>query len=420
VHEALKPWTPSRQDPWDFDAAAHLWRRAGFGAPPHTVRATARRSPAEAVAAIVDGPARDTPGGELESIYEAVLGTGSADGLRAWLVSRMARCDHQLREKLALFWHGHFATSLLKVRHVPWMARQYRLFLDHGLGPFGALLGEITRDPAMIRWLDNETNRKGHANENYARELFELFTLGEGSYTEKDIQEAARAFTGWHILQDRFRLSRTLHDDGPKRVLGRVGRLDGDDICRIVLEEEACGRFLAGKLLAFFVHPRPKADVVAGFGELLRHSGYDTSTALRHLFGSRLFFAPKTRRALVKSPLEFVVGTARALEIKLDAPAAVPALRAMGQDLLAPPNVKGWPGHTHWINTATWLVRVNAAHALTRDLPDAGGPEDLEDLARALLGRPLPGPERERLAKSGAGRRDLVHALLSLPEAHLA
>ncbi|MHC4972503.1 MAG: DUF1800 domain-containing protein [Planctomycetota bacterium] len=416
MHEALKPWIPSRKDPWDFDAAAHLWRRAGFGAPPHTVRATVRLTPAEAVAAIVDGPARDTPRDELESIYESVLGTGSADGLRAWLVSRMARCEHQLREKLALFWHGHFATSLLKVRNVPWMARQYRLFLDHGLGRFATLLGEITRDPAMIRWLDNETNRKGHANENYARELFELFTLGEGNYTERDIQEAARAFTGWHVLHDRFHLSRTLHDDGTKTVLGRTGRFDGTDVCRIVLEEGACGRFLANKLLAFFVHPQPDAGVVTGFGELLRHSGYDTRVALRHLFGSRLFFARETRRALVRSPLEYVVGTARALEIRLDAPAAVPALRSMGQDLLAPPNVKGWPGHTHWINTATWLVRVNAAHRLTRDI--AVG--DLDDCARALLGRPLPGPERDRLAKSGAGRPDLVHALLSLPEAHLA
>ena len=417
MHEALKPWTPSRRDPWDLDAAAHLWRRVGFGAPPHAVRATLRRSPAEAVAGIVDGPARDTPSDELESIYESVLGTGSADGLRAWLVSRMVRCEHQLREKLALFWHGHFATSLLKVRHVPWMARQYRLFLDHGLGRFATLLGEITRDPAMIRWLDNETNRKGHANENYARELFELFTLGDGNYTEKDIQDAARAFTGWHILQDRFHLSTTLHDDGTKTVLGRTGRFGGADICRIALEEEACGRFLAKKLLAFFVHPQPTADVVAGFGELLRHSDYDTRAALKHLFGSRLFFAPENRRALVKSPLEYVVGTARALEIKLDAPAAVPALRSMGQDLLAPPNVKGWSGHTDWINTATWLARVNTARQLTQDF---GGAGDLDGSARALLGRPLPGSERDRLVSSGAGKRDLAHALLSLPEAHLA
>jgi len=417
MHEALKPWTPSRQNPWDFDAAAHLWRRAGFGAPEHAVRATERQSPADAVARIVDGPARDTPRDELESIYESVLGTGSADGLRAWLVSRMVRCEHQLREKLALFWHGHFATSLLKVRHVPWMARQYRLFLDHALGPFAMLLGEITRDPAMIRWLDNETNRKGHANENYGRELFELFTLGEGNYTEKDIQEAARAFTGWHILNDRFHLSRTLHDDGTKTVLGRTGRFGGADICRIALEEEACGLFLARKLLAFFVHPHPDADVVAGFGELLRHSGLDTRTALKHLFGSRLFFAKETRRALVKSPLEYVVGTARSLGIKLDAPAAVPELRSMGQDLLAPPNVKGWPGHTHWINTATWLARVNAARKLTQDFRGAG---DLEDHARVLLGRPLPDSERDRLVQSGAGKRDLAHALLSLPEAHLA
>ncbi|MHC4547470.1 MAG: DUF1800 domain-containing protein [Planctomycetota bacterium] len=417
MHAALEPWRPSRHDPWDFDAAAHLWRRAGFGAPPRTVAATLRKSATEAVASVVDGPARDAAAAELESIYESVLGTGSADTVRAWLITRMARCDHQLREKLALFWHGHFATSILKVRDVPWMMRQYRLFLDHGLGRFATLLDAVTRDPAMIRWLDNETNRKGHANENYARELFELFTLGEGNYTEKDIQEAARAFTGWHILHDRFHFSRTLHDDGEKTVLGRTGRFGGADICRLALEQEACCRLLARKLLVFFVHPQPSAEVIAAFGRLIRHLDYDLKAALRRLFASRLFFDRANRRALIKSPLEFVVGAVRALDLKLDAEAAVPVLRAMGQDLLAPPNVKGWPGHTDWINTATWLTRVDAARRLVGGFD---GGRDLDACARALLGRPLPEPERNRFSRNGAGRRDLVHALLSLPEAHLA
>ena len=194
----LEPFRPSRENPWDFAAAAHLWRRAGFSAPPAQVEASARLAPEEAAAEIARGPAEDPATAELESIYPTVLALGSADALRAWLVARMLRCGHQLREKVALFWHGHFATSILKVRDPVWMARQYRLFLDLGLGPFGRLLEAVTRDPAMIRWLDNDTNRKGHPNENFARELFELFTLGPGNYTEHDIAEAA--LTGQRII----------------------------------------------------------------------------------------------------------------------------------------------------------------------------------------------------------------------------
>jgi len=421
MHEALKPWQPTRDDPWDFAAAAHLWRRAAFGAPASAVEQTLQLTPAEAVARLVDGPATDPATAELESIAEVVLGTGNAEGVRAWLIARMVRCGHQLREKQALFWHGHFATSLAKVRDVSWMARQYGLFLAYGLGRFAALLDAVTHDPAMIRWLDNETNAKGHPNENFARELFELFTLGEGNYTERDIQEAARAFTGWHILKDRFHFSRALHDDGEKEVLGVRGNLDGGDVCRIALDQEACGRFLAFKLLRFYVHPAPEPEIVAAFGAELRRSGYDLSAALALLFASRLFFAAASRNALVKSPLEYVVGAARVFEAPLDATAAVPALRTMGQDLLAPPNVKGWPGQEQWINTAAWLTRINAARAFVDGFePRLGGADALDTYGRALLGRPLAAPERARLLGSGAGKRDLAHALLSLPEAHLA
>lgn len=407
MHEALKPWSPSRQNPWDYDAALHLWRRAGFLAPRAEIERTLRRTPEEAVAAIVKGPAADAPAQELEGILEATLGTGNSDSARAWLITRMMRCKHQLREKLALFWHSHFATSIAKVKKLDWMMRQYRIFLDHGLGDFATLLKKVTRDPAMIRWLDNETNSKGQPNENFARELLELFTLGEGNYTEKDVQEAGRAFTGWHLLHDRFHFSPLLHDTGEKTVLGRTGALGGDDVCRIALEQDACGRFLASKLITFFCVPEPDDDVVAAFGAELKRNGYDIAAALRLLLGSRLFFAEGTRRALIKSPLEFVVGAQRGLEGRVSTKQTVGLLRDMGQDLLAPPNVKGWPGQRAWINTATWLTRVNAAWLIA-------GASRAKDPARSLLGAaPVP-PELR-----GTGRVH-VHALLSLPEAHLA
>jgi len=415
MHPALQPFTPSRARPFDLDAAAHLWRRAGFGAPVDVLRETAAQEPGEAVRALVRGPAEDAAARGLESIWEAVLGGNDADAVRAWLVTRQARCAHQVREKMALFWHGHFATSLRKVRQVDWMAKQYRLFLEHGLGGFRPLVEKVARDPAMIRWLDNETNAKGHANENYARELFELFTLGDGNYTERDIKEAARAFTGWHILQDRFHFSKTQHDDGEKTVLGKTGRFGGDDVIRIALEQEACGRFLARKLLRFFVTPDPDADVVAALGARMRKNGYDMAATLELLFASRYFFDPAHRGALVKSPVEYVVGAARAFGARLDAAEAVPALRRMGQELLAPPNVAGWLGHTEWIDTASWLARVNGIRGLI-----ASPSVPLTQAARSLLGARAPAATIENLKQSGAGKRDLAHALLALPEAHMA
>ena len=417
MHEQLKPWEPTRDNPWDFDAAAHLWRRAGFAAPARTVKQTLALTPAAAVEKMVDGPGKEEAAEELEFVYQSVIGANDEAGARAWILMRMLRGEHQLREKIALFWHGHFATSLAKVRDLGWMTRQYRIFLELGLGKFAPLLDRVARDPAMIRWLDNETNRKGSPNENYAREVLELFTLGEGNYSEKDIQEAARAFTGWHILREQFHFSSSLHDRDEKVVLGQRGRFGGEDIQRIALEQSACARFLADKLLRFFVTPEPSAEIVTALADVLRASDYDMTATLRVLFGSRLFFAPDTRRSLIKGPIDFVVGSARALEMKkTNTKAALPLLRAMGQDLLAPPNVKGWPGQRAWINTATWLTRVRTARALAEQAKS----RSIDNAALALLGRPLPGPEGKQMAGSGAGAKDLVQALLTLPEAHLA
>jgi len=423
VSTVLQPFRPDASSPWDADAAAHLWRRAGFGASPARIEATVRLDPQEAARSLVEGPARDSAAEGLESIFGAVVGSSDDDKARAWLVSRMIRCEHQLREKVALFWHGHFATSIAKVRDLGWMMRQYRIFLEEGLGRFPALLARVARDPAMLRWLDNETNSKGHPNENFARELFELFTLGVGNYGEQDIQEAARAFTGWHILQDEYRFSKALHDEGEKTVFGKRGRFGGDDVLALALEHPACSRFLARKLLDFFVMPVPAgaaSEEVESVARLLRDTGYDIGATLRALFGSQLFYGSAARRSLVKSPLDYFVGAARSLEMPADATAAVPLLREMGQDLLSPPNVKGWPGHGAWINTATWITRVNAAERIAATLEIGfDGEQALDHYGRALLGRPPPAAERQALLSAGTGKRDLVHGLLALPEAHL-
>jgi uncharacterized protein (DUF1800 family) len=407
---SLARWEP---ETFTFDDAAHLWRRAGFGASRKTIEETVALGPDAAIDRLVDGPAKDTAADDLEFVYRSVLGAEDDDGARGWILLRMLRSEHPVREKLALFWHGHFATSNAKVRDLRWMMRQYRLFLDHGLGRFPVLLDAVAKDPAMIRWLDNETNRKGQANENYAREVLELFTLGEGNYTEKDVSEAARAFTGWHLLRGKFHLSSSLHDAGTKTVLGQTGAFGGTDIQRIALEQPACGRFLAGKLLRYYVHPEPDAALVNELGDSMRADGYDVGATLKRIFRSELFFSERARRSIVKGPIDFVIGSARALEVqKFPAKDAVPPLRAMGQDLLAPPNVKGWPGHRSWINTATWLVRVRAALSIA----EAASVRDVDESARALLGRSLDDQERSALTGDPVAQ---LQALLCTPEAHL-
>jgi uncharacterized protein (DUF1800 family) len=203
-------------------------------------------------------------------------------------------------------------------------------------------------------------------------------------------------------------------------VLGRTGNLGGEDVCALALAQPACGRFLARKLLAFFAEPSPPAAIADAFGDLLRDGGYDIAAALETLFASRYFFDPGRRRALVKSPVEYVVGAARVFGVRLDAAQALPALRAMGQDLLAPPNVKGWPGGESWINTTTWLNRVNAARALVAGAQSGLTIARADRLAHAYCGTALPGSERARVEKDGAAGDALAHAVLSLPEAHLA
>src|SRR5207248_3373592 len=216
---------------------------------------------------------------------------------------------HPLREKMTLFWHNHFATSLAKVQDPTLMFRQNCLLREHALGRFGPFLQAISRDGAMLVWLDSNSNVKGKPNENYAREVMELFSLGVGNYTEKDIREAARAFTGWHTDGVGFRFNPALHDDGPKTVLGKTGDWDGTDVVRIILEQPACARFLVGKLYAFLVsETAPPAALLEPLCESFRKSDYDVAGLVRTVLASRLFYSEHAFRKRVKGPVEYVLG----------------------------------------------------------------------------------------------------------------
>jgi hypothetical protein len=261
---------------------------------------------------------------------------------------------------MTLFWHNHFATSQQKVRSLQLMYRQNALLRREALGNFATLLRGIAKDPAMLVYLDNAGNRRQAPNENFAREVMELFTLGEGHYTEHDIKEAARAFTGWSLDRESgdFTYRRMWHDFGEKTVFGRTARMDGDDVIDLLLARAETAQFIVAKVWREFVSPTPQPAEVTRWAGVLRDARYEMKPLLRAVLMSDAFWSDAHRGALVKSPVELVAGTLRTFEIHpADLRPAVFACAALGQNLFSPPNVKGWPGGEAWIDSSTLLAR---------------------------------------------------------------
>jgi uncharacterized protein (DUF1800 family) len=273
-----------------------------------------------------------------------------------------------LEEKMTLFWHGLLTSALSKVGRPTPMVVQNNFLRTNALGRFPEILKGISRDPAMMIWLDTASNKKGHANENYARELMELFALGVGNYTEQDVREGARSFTGWSLTgnfrsgQLEYRFEPRQHDDGVKMFLGKTGNFGGDDIVDIVVQHPASARFITKKLFSFFAYPNPADDVIQPFVDAYTSSNYSIRALVRAILTSDAFYSPRAYRALVKSPVEYVVGIARALGIDTDAMGLPFAATQMGQELFNPPNVAGWPGGASWLTSGTWLARLNLAN----------------------------------------------------------
>ncbi|HEX4333072.1 MAG TPA: DUF1800 domain-containing protein [Usitatibacter sp.] len=362
-----------------YEGARHLLNRTGFGATDAEVAqfapldrdtavdrllGAARTEPVHKPPAFVDDDF--TPFPKLRALsaddrkaYQRRR-TEEAFELRGWWLREMLDTPSPLSERMTLFWHNHFATSEQKVRSPQLMYRQNVLLRSEALGNFGTLLHAIGKDPAMLVWLDNAGNRRKAPNENFAREVMELFTLGEGHYGETDVKEAARAFTGWSLDRDNgtYRFRPAFHDFGEKSVLGRSGRLDGDDVIDVLLARPETAQFVVAKLWREFVSPDPQPAQVARWAALLRDSRYEVKPLLRAMLTSDAFWSPSNRASLVKSPVVLVVGTLRTFDIRpFDLRPAVLACAALGQNLLTPPNVKGWPGGDAWITSATLLAR---------------------------------------------------------------
>jgi hypothetical protein len=413
--------TPIAPADWNYDFAAHLLERAGFGGTPEEIQALARMTPAQAIARLVRFEGTDVsglapfdhsgihdPGLEpfppsRPAVTDLAKEKGEALGIKVkptgnrrlqpivdeffywlrasvletnrvsyWWANRMVSSPRPLQEKMALFWHGHFASNEAKVRDYRKLLGQLELFQKQGTGNFRDLTVAVAQDPAMLSFLDAGVNVKGASNENFAREIMELFTLGVGNYTEKDIREAARAFTGWNYVDVKFVVNKDQHDDGEKIFLGHTGRFDGVDVIDIIMQQPATADFIAGKIYRFFVRQELSPDLQKQLGAVLRQSHYEIAPLLEKIFLSRDFYSPSAVGTHIKSPVELAVTTYHKMGLK-----SIPGVpdfnsitAALGQQLFSPPTVAGWPGGQSWITPGLLLERGN----FVRDVlfPDIG------------------------------------------------
>jgi uncharacterized protein (DUF1800 family) len=363
-------YEPGAENPWDSKKVGHLYRRAGFGATAAELDAGVKDGPAKTLERVLRGePESDDFSRTTEYMAsQRSMPPGAPQGrLSAWWLDRTLKTHHPLREKLTLFWHTHFATSNAKVQNARYMLGQYRLMQEHALGCYADLLVAMGTDPAMLVWLDTNTSTKAAPNENYARELMELFALGIGNYSETDIRQAARAFTGYELKDGKGTFNPRQHDGGAKSVFGKTGNYRGEDIARLCLDHPACPRFIVRKLYRYLVSDTdtPAAALIEPLAEQYRASGFNTGQLVATILRSNLFFSPAAYRAKIKSPVEFAVGTVRALEGTAGTLPLAGALEGLGQILFEPPSVKGWDGGPAWLNAQTLLGRNNLALALT-------------------------------------------------------
>jgi uncharacterized protein (DUF1800 family) len=402
----------------DKSLMAHLLRRAGFGATFQELEAYCAQGYQATVEALLH-PERHPAVEEdlLERYYTDWRESRNIEGALTETVYRMnaSAAFRPLQEKMTLFWHGVFATGLAKVLHEKTMLNQIEMLRTHGLGNFRELLVRLSQDPAMIFWLDNNFNHKGAPNENWGRELLELFTMGVGmdgqaNYTEEDVKEVARAFTGWTIDDDnvasipfgkipwRFRYLPEDHDDGEKTVLGHTGRFNGEDVIDLICQHPATARFIARHLYNFFVADEPQVPAwqntpprdpaaIAILERAYFDSHYDIRAMMRALFNSDFFKAEGVRFARVKSPAEVVVGTLHLLgDFKFPKRGIFETAlgcRYMGQDLLNPPSVEGWHTGKEWIDSGSMVERVNFVADRVTDLSQPG----VRAMVDALLAR---------------------------------
>ena len=426
--DALKPLPP---DKWDAQKAQHLLNRAGFGIPRERVQFLTQLGHTKSVKSLIhyesipkhgESPQflvpdedylgiRDIKDEQERREYRSKITRKERQAmnlLKQWWLERMLYSPRPLEEKMTLFWHGHFATSAQKVRRSQtneYLHNQFRLYAT---GNFKDLTTAVAKSPAMLHYLDNTHNVKAHPNENWARELMELFTLGIGNYTEDDIKESARAFTGWTSTKgDVFYVNERNHDTGSKTFLGQTGNFNGEDIIDIIFEQPATATFICKKLYTFFVHEEPDDAVIEAMATEFRAQRYEIKPVLEKLFLSKAFYSKHAMGSQIKSPAQFIVQLTH--DMNITSPPYTSMARAtaqLGQDLFYPPNVKGWDGGRMWINANTLLTRYN----LPVTLGKANGEMEMMRMEESMMGNMSPEQEQKQ-------RRDeFMELMLTLPE----
>jgi uncharacterized protein (DUF1800 family) len=376
---------------WDLRRVVHLHRRAGFAATWKELERDLAEGPEASIGRVLEGKTRS--GGVLPDfestaalLADAAQFSNDPERLKAWWVFRMLFGPDPLGERLALFWHDYFATSNLKVKNLAAMRQQNDLFRRHDRGPFGVLLEAVVRDPALLTWLDASSNRKGHPNENLARELFELFTLGIGPYSESDVKEAARALSGWTIEDNLVREMASRHDDGIKTILGHRGNLTALDLLRILTQHPATSKRVARRLCVWLMGERAVSEsAIAELAEGLGAHDLDIGWAVATVLRSRAFWDRANLRSRVLGPVEMVIGSLRALELFDPPPSMLMVsewIAKLGQDLFYPPNVGGWPGGRAWLSSRGLIARANHAAAVVAGR-GIGRPEAFDALGLA-------------------------------------
>ena len=378
-----------------LEDAAHLLRRAAFGGTPAQIRALEGKTPEQAVEKLMDFPLEETK----ENPFNPADALKANEEIRfsqaRWLFE-MIHSPYPMRERLAFFWHGHFPIGVDKVRAHEALTQYLKTLRTHSLSKFETLTLETVKTPAMLRYLDNDLNKKGKPNENLGRELFELFTVGIGHYSEKDVLESARALTGWTFVNAEKRKDRVFgefvyrakeHDDGVKTVLGQTGKFDGSDVVRIASAHQATPRFMGKKIWQAFVAPNPKPEELEDFASVWEGSSGDLRQIMTRLLSSEVFY--RRKGTVIRSPLEHMVGSSRALGLSLQDEkfyqGMLNTLDGLGQLPLAPPDVSGWEGGRSWISDGALLTRMQMSATVTLG-KKAAIKGNLKDLSLALLG----------------------------------
>ena len=390
--ETWARWHSSAEEPWNVARVAHLHRRAGFGANWQTLQRDLRTGPDEAIDRILAG--RQDASFEpqefhsmSQSLCDAAVSTGDINRLKAWWFFRLISTSDPLRERLALMWHHHFATSNVKVDDVHLMRQHVDTLIKSARGSFAELLEKVAKDPAMLIWLDAAANRQEHPNENLAREIMELFALGEGNYSENDIKEAARALTGWSVRSEKFYQDSTHHDPGGKTIFGESGPFDGDDLLRLLLMQPSAPRRVAFRICQTLLGEGVATNTqIEALGRGLFEHDWDIMWAVETVLRSRTFFDMRAIRSRVASPVDFVVGAIRSLDITEPPPSNLVLSEVasnLGQSLFEPPNVFGWPGGRAWLTNRALIGRANFAASLIRgEAHTARHPFDAKNLAK--------------------------------------